>query len=72
MARDYTKYVGRSQGIYLSRKNLLFIGFALLVLAGFRLFRQPTWLVQRLDAPNGERSAVLKRAQYFEHYYKII
>lgn len=71
MARDYTKYVGRSHGLYLSRKNLMFVGFVALVLASFQLFRQPTWLVQRLEAPNGERTAVLKRKQYFEHYFKV-
>ena len=71
MARDYSKFVGSASGIYLSRRNLVFIAFVCLVILGFRIFKQPTWLVQRLDAPNGERQAVLKRIQYFDHYFKV-
>ena len=45
--------------------------FILLCIIGMKILKEPTWLVQRLDSPDGSKTAVLKRVQYLRHYYKV-
>ncbi|MFT5125954.1 MAG: hypothetical protein ACI9TH_004711 [Kiritimatiellia bacterium] len=71
MARDYRASIGQNRGVYVPRGIVYFIGFILLCVIGMKILRQPTWLVQRLDSPDGSKTAVLKRVQYIQHYYKV-
>jgi len=36
-----------------------------------RIFAPPMWTVQRLDAPDGERSARLMRSVYIRHHFVV-
>ena len=71
MARDYRAITGQNRGVYIPRAVVYFFGFVLLCFIGMKILKEPTWLVQRLDSPDGSKTAVLKRVQYLQHYYKV-
>ena len=68
MARDYRAITGQNRGVYVPRAVGYFVGFILLWM---KILKEPTWLVHRLDSPDGSKTAVLKRVQYLQHYYKV-
>jgi hypothetical protein len=49
--------------------------YAVILLALFwfaaRIFVPPSWIVQRLDAPDGSRSARLLREVYVKHHFVV-
>ena len=69
--RDYGDMLKPKGGIWVPR----WMGFVALLLAvsfiGFSMLKQPTWLVKRLDSPDGKTSAVLKRTQYVDYQWRI-
>lgn len=69
--RDYRKMVRGSDGVLVPRW-MLYLGGALLALwFAARIFVPPMWVVQQLDAPEGDRSARLMRSVYLRHHFVV-
>jgi hypothetical protein len=63
MARDYRNLL-RSEGVWVPRWVVTLVLGAVLVGVALRILVPPSWLVQRLDSPDGKRAAQLLRTQY--------
>lgn len=60
-----------SDGVYIPRW-LMWVGvFVLLAWFGLRILIPPSWIVQRLDAPVGDRSAQLMRNRYLRENFSV-
>lgn len=63
MPRDYQKLT-RGEGVLVPRWVLVGLAAIGLVFVALRILVPPSWVVQRLDSPDGRRSAQLLRTQY--------
>lgn len=63
MPRDYRKLL-RSEGVVVPRWVIVLLVGGGLVWVALRILVPPSWIVQRLDSPDGKRSAKLLRTQY--------
>ena len=70
MARDYGSFV-RGEGIWVPRWVLTVLVLLIVLWLAARIFVPPMWTVQRLDAPNSERSARLMRSVYLKHHFVV-
>ncbi len=70
MARNYGQLF-RGEGVWVPRWVITIIVLAALLWFAARIFVPPMWTVQRLDAPNGERSARLMRSVYIRHHFVV-
>ncbi len=70
MVRSFQKFVARDS-ILVPRWIIVLLAFLAVTWVGYRMMSGPTWLVQRLDAPDGERSARLLRMEYIRHHFRI-
>ncbi len=70
MARDYRQLM-RGEGVWVPRWVLVLLMGGLAIWFGARIFLPPNWLVQQLDAPDGERSARLLRSVHMDHHFVV-
>jgi len=70
MSRNYQQLV-RRRGVLIPRWALIALGLLALVFLGFRIFLPPATTVQRLDSPDGERSARLTRTSYTKDHFVV-
>lgn len=70
MARDYRKLL-RSEGVVVPRWVVALALGAAVVAVALRILVPPSWIVQRLDAPDGRRSAQLLRTQYLHQSFVV-
>ncbi len=70
MTRDYRKLL-RNDGVYVPRA-VFRVAIALgIVWMAWRIFVPPSWLVQRLDSPDGKRAAQLMRTRYLRENFVV-
>lgn len=70
MVRQYGNERGGS-GIWVPRWVVLVAVFLFLLWFGLRIFVPPMWTIQRLDAPDGARSARLLRSVHTRHHFVV-
>jgi len=70
MNRDYQKLT-RAAGIWVPRWLVYAVVVILFLLVGLRILIPPAWTVQRLDSPDGERSAKLLRTKYLSESFVV-
>lgn len=71
MARDYAA-LGRSpRGVFVPRWMLTTAGFAVLAAVYFAAFSPSRWTIQRLESPDGHRTAVLFRVDDGSPHFAI-
>lgn len=70
MTRDYRQML-RGDGVFVPRwlVTLLLVGAVLLI--ALRIFVPPSWPLQRLDSPDGARSALLLRTRYLRENFVV-
>lgn len=70
MARTYGNlFLG--QGVWVPRWIITILVLGVLLWFAARIFVPPMWTVQRLDSPDGERSARLMRSVYIRHHFVV-
>ena len=71
MPRDYAALTRSPGGVLVPRwmfaSGVVFIGALLAYLA----FAPPSWTIQRLESPDGSRTAVLSRVQFGRQHFAI-
>jgi hypothetical protein len=70
MARNY-RSLFRGDGVWVPRWVMVLCVLGLLLWFAARIFVPPMWTVQRLDAPDGSRSARLMRSVYIRHHFVV-
>lgn len=70
MVRDYQKLL-RSEGVLVPRWVVLVAVSLVLLWVGLKILVPPRWIVQRLDSPDGQRSAMLMRSQYLKQNFEV-
>lgn len=65
------KLLPSNQGVLVPRWLAGAVLFFLLYTFGAMLWKEPSWLVQRLDSPDQSKSAVLKRKVYTQPQFEI-
>lgn len=70
MARDYQKLL-RSSGVVVPRWVIAAVLGVTLLWIVARILVPPSWIVQRLDSPDGRRSAKLLRTQYLRESFVV-
>jgi hypothetical protein len=70
MPRDY-KALLRGEGVFVPRWILVTAAALGLLWVAVSILTPPTWVVQRLDSPDGERSARLLRTHYSRHHFVV-
>jgi hypothetical protein len=70
MARDYRQLL-KSEGVWVPRWVVRLVIGAIAIWAALRIFVPPSWVVQRLDSPDGKRSAQLLRTQYLRENFVV-
>ena len=71
MTRDYSELTRSNSGVWVPRWLVITSGLLAAAFLAWTFLRQPTQLIQRLDSPDGEIIAVLKRTKYLESYFII-
>lgn len=73
MARDYQRLLHgpRSRGVTIPRWIAVLVPVLFVVLVGFRILVPPSFIVQRIDAPDGGRSARLERSRYADDHFIV-
>jgi len=71
MARDYNALTQSNSGVWVPRWLVIIIILIAAAFLAWSFLRQPTQLIQRLDSPDGEIIAVLKRVKYLDSYFII-
>lgn len=71
MSRDYAALSRGARGVFVPRWMLWTAGFALLAVLYFAAFSPPRWTIQRLESPDGKRTAVLFRTQDGSPHFAI-
>ena len=69
--RDYRKLGRREEGVWVPRWLVTLVVGAVLVWVALRIFVPPSWIVQRLDSPDGSRSAELLRTRYLRESFVV-
>ena len=59
------------RGIWISRRVLYGLAALALAVLALRILRDPVWMVQRLESPDGRRTAVLQRTTYVKDHFRI-
>jgi hypothetical protein len=70
MAREYGNLM-RGEGVFVPRWVLVSLAFLAMLWLAARIFMPPMWVVQRLDAPDGARSARLMRSVHTRHHFVV-
>lgn len=70
MPRDYQKLT-RGEGVFVPRWLIVALAAAGVLVVALRILIPPSWLVQRLDSPDGRRSAQLLRTQYLRPSFVV-
>lgn len=70
MARRYAQFT-RSEGIIVPRWVVYVLVLLALLWFAARIFVAPSWMVQRLDAPDGSHAARLMREIYVKHHFVV-
>ncbi len=70
MARDYAKLL-RGEGIFVPRWALFLLVSLGVLGAALRILAPPGVELQRLDSPDGRRSAQLLRTQYLKNHFTV-
>ena len=70
MTRSYARWV-RPEGVLVPRGVVVAVVACGLIWMSLRIFVAPSWIVQRLDSPDGGRSAQLRRARYLGEHFVI-
>ncbi len=70
MSRNYRGFLSKGN-IVIPRWMAVLILVIVIFWLGLRIMSSPAWIVQRLDSPDGERSARLMRTEYIRHHFKI-
>jgi hypothetical protein len=71
MGRHDTYVQPSARGVYLPRWMVAGALGALMLWFGWGMMREPEWVVQRLEAPDGAHSALLKRVMYVSQYLQV-
>lgn len=73
--RDYASMLAAPphgvRGVFVPRRLLLAALFAAASFAGYMAFAPSKWTIQRLEAPDGSRTAVLSRTQLGRPHFVI-
>lgn len=59
------------RGVWVPRRILYLAGALALGYLALRILRDPEWTVQRLESPDGRRTAVLQRTTYVKDHFRI-
>ena len=70
MVRDYQKLL-RGSGVMVPRWVVVSVVALALLWVGLKILVPPRWMVQRLDSPDGKRSAMLMRSQYLKQNFEV-
>jgi hypothetical protein len=70
MARDYRQLL-RGDGVWVPRWVVRLAIAAVVVWAALKILVPPSWVVQRLDSPDGKRSAQLLRIRYLRENFVV-
>ena len=62
---------GRARGVWVPRWVLQVAGALALAFIAQRILHEPVWTVQRLESPDGRRTAVLQRTTYVKDHFRI-
>lgn len=71
MSRNYAALSRGPSGIFVPRWLLIAAAGVLLSILAWSSFAPPTWTIQRLESPDGNRTAVLSRAQIGRQHFVI-
>ena len=62
---------GRIRGVWVPRWVLQVAGALALAFLAQRILHEPAWTVQRLESPDGRRTALLQRTTYVKDHFRI-
>jgi hypothetical protein len=68
--RDYQKLT-RGEGMFVPRWIVAGLAALGVLFVALRILVPPSWIVQRLDSPDGRRSAQLLRTQYLRQSFVV-
>ena len=71
MSRDFASMVRGPRGFFVPRWALTCAVLFLVSLLGYVAFAPPSWTVQRLESPDGARTAVLSRTQFGRQHFVV-
>ena len=70
MARNYKKFM-RGEGVFVPRWVVTLLIIGLLTWFGLKILIPPTWIIQRLDSPDGLHKARLLRSRYLRENFVV-
>ena len=70
MARDYQKFL-RSDRVMIPRWLFLVVVWGAVLWIGLNILVPPSWVIQQLDSPDGNRSARLLRTRYLRENFVV-
>ena len=59
------------RGVWVPAWALRVAAFVALAFIAHRMLREPTWTVQRLESPDGRRTALLQRTTYVKDHLRV-
>lgn len=71
MARNYAALTGGPRGVFVPRWLLATALFLAGSLLAWMAFSPPSWTIQRLESPDGARTAVLSRTQFGRPHFVV-